>query len=405
MNKVFSNLLEKLFRLNKAVIVVYVLLIAGGLWSLFTLPTEFIPVIERPIVETVTEWDGASPNEVEKYITKPLEDVIYVMDDVYKITSTSERGVSTIYTQFNYGVDTDIKALTVQNELQSIVQDLPGDLTNEPLSVNGMEKEAVISYFIYGEDLTQVSDYAENIFRPKMESIEGVGEVSVSGSVTKEMHVLLSNDQLAKYGISIVDVVERIDQAHSYTPIGEIKTTDNNLTVLFDGKLESVRDIEGIIIKSNGEGNIYIRDIARVEMSHKDLDTILSVNGKSAVMVEILRQKEYDFIDLGGAVRKGTEKLKNHMPAGIVIEEGEVSADEIGVSVNVIKSNGSLGFILAVAILFIFLKSIGAAAIIGMSIPISFIVTFLYSRFWEFLLICLLSWDLPLEWECLWTTR
>lgn len=377
MNKVFSNILEKLFKLNKAVIVVYVLLIVGGIWSLFTLPTEFLPIIERPIVETVTEWDGASPSEVEKYITKPLEDTIYVMDDVYSITSTSERGVSTIYTQFNYGVDTDIKALTVQNELQSILQDLPGDLTTDPVTINGVEKESVISYFIYGDDLTKVSDYTENIFKRKMETVEGVGEVGVSGSITKEIHVSLDSDEMAKYDITINDIVDRIGQAHTYVPVGEIKTTENNLTILFDGKLENLYDIRDVIIKSSGRGNIYVKDIAKVEMSHKDLETILSVNGKSAVMVEILRKNGYDFIKLGEKVRETTEKLRYSMPVGITIEEGEVSADEIGVSVDVIKSNGSLGFVLAVVILFIFLKSIGAAAIIGLSIPISFIITFL----------------------------
>lgn len=375
MSKLFSSLLNKLFQFNKAVIVMYVLLIGGGVWALLGLPTEFIPDTSRPSVVTTTDWNGASPSEVERYITKPLEDKLYTLEGVYKISSTSGNGVSSIRTEFGYGTNADIKALTVQNELQSILDELPSDIDSSPVSINGKENDGVISYFLYGEDISEVSEYAKDMFKESLESVAGVGEVLISGETTREIYVSIDNLKMRQYGVSLDKLLASIEGSHTYTPVGEVRTTENKISVLFDGKLENIKDIEDIVVKSKDNGNIYLRDIAAVEMSYKDLDSSILVNGKSAVKVEILRQSGYDFLTAASNIRERIITIVP--PEGIVIEEGETAADEIGTSIGVLKSNGTMGFVLAITILFVFLRSIGASIVIGLSIPISFILTFL----------------------------
>ena len=380
----FSTIaLDKIMKLNKGVIVIYAILIFGGVYSLLTLPTEFYPQYGRPSTETVTEWNGASSTEIEKYITKPLEDFIYTIDGVHKISSKSSNGISSITTEFNYGIDADIKTLMVQNELEKIFKDLPTDIDDEPITVNGLNKDDVISYNIFGDELWEVSDYAKNNLKRELEGVEGVGAVIVEGALVKKIDVALNTTLLSRYEISVLEIVEKVKAAHSYIPLGEVKTKDNNLSVLYDGKLKGIENVENIIIKTNGESKIYLKDIATVKIGYKDLDSIYTVNGKKAVYLKVLREEGRDFIDVAKGVREKINEINLTLPPNIKIIEGEASADEIATSIDGLKSNGAIGFFLAITVIFIFLRSIGASAIIGITIPTSFLITFLFFKFFN----------------------
>lgn len=380
----FSTIvLEKMMKLNKGVAVIYIILIFGGLYSLLTLPTEFYPQYDRPSTETVTEWNGASSTEIEKYITKPLEDYIYTIDGVHKITSKSSNGISSITTEFNYGIDADIKTLMVQNELEKIFKDLPTDIDDGPTTVNGLNKDHVISYNIFGDELWEVSDYAKNNLKRELEGVEGVGSVIVEGALVKKIDVALNTKLLSRYEISVLETVEKVKAAHSYIPLGEVKTKDNNLSVLYDGKLKGIEDMKNIIIKTNGESKIYLKDIAKVKIGYKDLDSIYTVNGKKAVYLKVMREEGRDFIDVAKRVREKINEINLTLPPNIKITEGEASADEIATSIDGLKSNGAIGFFLAITVIFIFLRSIGASAIIGITIPTSFLITFLFFKFFN----------------------
>ncbi|GLI55181.1 acriflavin resistance protein [Propionigenium maris DSM 9537] len=383
MKKKSTMVLDKIMQLNKGVIVIYIMLIFGGVYSLFSLPTEFYPNFDRPSTETLTVWEGASSSEVEKYISKPLEDLLYTLDDVYKITSNSSNGKSVITTEFNYGIDADIKALMVQNEIQNILNDLPTDLDDGPSTSNGLAKDEVISYNIFGNELWEVSDYAKNTLKRELEGVEGIGSVVVEGALIKKIDVALNTVLLSRYDISVLEIVEKIRSAHSYIPLGEVKTSENNLSVLYDGKLKNIENIEKIVVRTDGESKIYLKDIAKVEIGYRDLDTIYTVNGKNAVYVKVLREEGEDFIEVAQRVREKIEEINLQLPSAIEISEGEVPADEISTSVSVLKSNGAMGFFLAIIVIFVFLRNLGASGIIGISIPTSFLITFLSFKFFD----------------------
>lgn len=376
-SKFSITILDKIMSLNKGIIVIYIILIFGGIYSLFTLPTEFYPKFDRPSTETVTEWNGASSTEIERYITKPLEDLMYTIDGVYKISSKSSNGISVITTEFNYGIDADIKALMVQNELQKIFRDLPTDIDDGPTTLNGLTKDEVISYNVFGDKLWEVSDYAKNILKRELEGVKGVGAVEVEGALSKKIDVALNTTLLSRYDISVLEIVEKVKAAHSYIPLGEVKTKENNLSVLYDGKLKDIKDIKNIIVRTSGESKIYLKDLATVEIGYRDLDSIYTVNGKGAVYLKIMREEGEDFITVAQRVREKINEITLNLPYNIKLAEGGVSADEIATSVNVLKSNGAIGFFLAIIVVFIFLRNIGASGIIGISIPTSFLITFL----------------------------
>lgn len=371
LKKIIKMILER----NRGVIVAYIMVIIGGIMSMTSLPTEFFPNFGRPTVETTTFWRGASPSDIEKYVTKPLEEAISEVDGVINIESTSLKGVSTITSEFNYGTDPDIQSIIVQNKVSEVIKDLPQGIDEVPVSKDGKRLDSVISFNVFGDDIIQVTEYSKNIIKEQLEGIPGVNSIEITGSIEEEIEVAISIDNLNKYELSIKEVEQRVAMANSNIPVGEIEDGREKLSVGYSGDINSLEGIKKIVIKNYEGKRVLLEEIATIGVVPVERNSIYSVNGREGVSINVIRDKNEDFLKLSLQVRERIEELQ--LPIGIEIEEGDAPADIIEISIDVLKNNGIIGLILAVGTLYLFLRNISASIIIGLGIPVSFIGTFL----------------------------
>ncbi len=360
--------------------VTFIVILLGGV-SLSRLPIDLYPEIEVPVAIVSTEYSGVGPQEIEELLTKPIEESIATVDNIEKISSTSSEGNSLVIAEFNFGTDMDFAALEMREKVDMVKGYLPNDASNPLVFKIDPNSMPIIQASISdGKDLARLQTFAEDEIKPKIERLEGVASVEILGGYEEEVEVKIDQQKMLGYGLSIDYISGMIASENLNLPGGEVAKGKQELTVRTMGEFETTDDIKRLPLTLPKGGIVYLGDIADVTLKSKDTSTISRTNGKQSISISVQKQSGTNTVMVANKVNKELEKIKNkndNIEIKTIFDQSEYIQDSID---NVIR-NAVIGAILAVLILYLFLRNLRTTFIIGTAIPISVIATFILIYF------------------------
>ncbi|WP_333656955.1 efflux RND transporter permease subunit [Tissierella praeacuta] len=359
---------------------VLVVVIFGAI-SLAGLPIDLYPEIEIPVAIVSTSYSGAGPQEIENLITKRIEGAIATVGNIDTINSISSQGSSIVIAQFNTGTNMDFATLEMREKVDLVKGALPDDAT-QPMVIKIDPNSMPIVQIALSTNgsLSSLQSLAEDNFKQRFERLEGVASVDIGGGLTDEIEVSVDIARLSRYGLSINQLNQLLGAANTNLPGGVVENGEQDLTIRVIGEFNSIDEIRDMPITLNTGSIITLKDIAKVELKNKDITGISRTNGEDSINISIKKQSGKNTVQVADLVSREVEKLKKDYPdvkINIVIDTSTIIRD----SINNVIDNVIVGSIFAIAVLYIFLKNIRSTLIVGVSIPISLIASFILLYF------------------------
>lgn len=360
------------------VMTVFVLI---GLYSLIAIPKESAPEVVVPVGIVTTVLRGGSGEDVEKLVTNKLEEEIINVENIDKVTSSSQEGVSVITAQFNASANIEKSIQDLKDAVDKVKSKLPSD-ADEPVvtKVNFSQQPILIlsiSQDLSPAGLTALGDSLEKEIR----KVKGVSQVDILGTRKKQVQVVLRKDKLATYGISINQVIAAIAGANASFPIGSITVADVDYPVKFSGSIDEANQVPDITLTSPSGSIVYLRDIAFVADGLEAPKTFsrISVAGapsQNALTLNIYKKTGGDVTQIGKAVKEKIESLKSSMLLSANVVVSFDGGDRVTKD---LRELTRVGLETVVLVMIVLLLTIGwrEAVVAGLSIPLSFVMAFI----------------------------
>ncbi len=351
-----------------------------GLFALTRLPIEMTPDISMEILSVMTTYPNVAPSEIESIITDPIESAVSAVSGVDKIYSTSSEGSSMVMVQFTSGTDIDEAAQSVKDKIGFLK--LPDDC-NDPQVMKfdmSMMPIAQLSFVRDGYSLEDTQKFLEDNIQNQLEAIDGVASVSIQGATEREIHVEVDTNKMFGYNISMAQIVSAIASENNNMPGGKITSSGKDVSVRSIGKFSNLKEISSVPITTPTGQIIYLDDIAQVKDSASDVTSIARLNGKDALSISIQKESDANTVDVVNKIKTVLENAKKQYD-GCDYNFTFEQASYIENSINSVKDSAFLGGFLAILILFMFLASLKSSLIIGITMPVSILITFVAMYF------------------------
>lgn len=347
-----------------------------GFVAFTKLQVDLYPEIEVPVAIVVTEYEGVGPQEIETLISKPLEQSLSTVSNIERVRSVSYEGGSTVIVEFNFGTDMDFAALEMREKVDQVKGFLPDDISDPiVMKIDPNAFPIMQLAFTNGEDLTQLQTLIEDKIQNRIERIEGVASADISGGYEDEIRIKVSQEKLNGYGLSLEQIANMLRRENLNLPGGEVYKGDKELLVRTTGEFKSIEEIKDLPIVLSSGGIVYLRDLADIQLTKKDVSAINRMNGRSSISMSVQKESNANTVLVAQQVKKEIEKIKKEFP-NLNIKTILDTSKFIEDSINNTAKNAVAGGILAVVILYLFLRNIRSTFIIATAIPISIIATF-----------------------------
>jgi HAE1 family hydrophobic/amphiphilic exporter-1 len=372
------KLIEFSTRRPVSVFIFAVAAVVFGMVAFNNLATDLLPDITYPSVTVRTIYDGAAPLEVESLITRPVENSVGVVNNVVRVVSASRADVSEVTLEFGWDTNMDLAALDVRERLD--VLRLPAEADRPILLRYDPSLDPIMRLGLHGqEDLVHLRLVGEEQVKRALERIEGVAAVVVSGGLEEEVQVELDERQLANLGLTVERVINRLAQENINLTGGRLREGQTEFLVRTINEFLRPQDLEPIVIDSSQGAIVRLEDVARVVKGHKEREIITRIDGEESVEVAIYKEGGTNTVTVSDAVREGLtqlgerlQKLDPRLKLTVISDQARYIRD----SVSEVLRTALYGGVLAILVLFLFLRSWKTTAIIGIAIPISVVATF-----------------------------
>mgnify|MGYP000371185532 CR=1 FL=1 len=354
-----------------------------GMVSLGRLSVNLLPDLSYPTLTIRTDYDGAAPAEIEQLVSKPIEEAIGVVKGVRKVTSTSRAGQSDVVLSFAWGTDMDFASLEVREKLD--VLQLPLDIEKPRLLRFNPSLDPVIKLGLTGQSdsatltvaqMKRLRLYAEQQVKRALESVEGVAAVRVGGGLENEIHILIDQQKASQLSIPITTIIDRVSAENINAAGGRIDNAAQAFLVRTLNQFENLNDIEDLYIGRFEGRNIQLKDVAKVESAYKDRDVVTRFNGYEGVEIAIYKEGDANAVSVAEKVANRLDEVQKSLPSNYTLSEIYDQSVFIKQAIDNVKSAAVMGGILAMLVLYLFLRDFWATVIISVSIPVSVIATF-----------------------------
>lgn len=361
-----------------AVIMAVMVFVVMGLYSLSMLSMDMMPEMELPYIAVITQYSGVAPTEIENLVTKQIEGALNSVSGIKSTQSTSSEGTSMVVGEFNTSVDIDIAAQDVKDKIDLVKNFIPDDC-DDPIVMKmdpTMMPVAYFSFSVKGVDLTSAKKYLEDEVSKKIESIDGVASVSVNGGTDREIQVEIDTDKLLGYNVSLAQVVGAIAQENSNIPGGSVVGNGKNLSIRSIGKFDELDDLREVPITLPTGQTIMLRDVATVIDGRSEVESYARLNGEDTLSVAVQKQSGANTVDVVKNIIKTLDKIKADNP-NVEYSMTFEQASYIQNAISSVAQSACFGAFFAIIVLFLFLGSFRSSLIIGITMPVSIITTFI----------------------------
>jgi len=378
MNFSFSSISVKRPVTTIMLLMIVVLL---GVTSVMGIPMDLMPEMEIPVAIAMISYPNASPEEVETMITRPVEAALASCEGLKTVVSMTTAGSSITMIEFEMDTDMNFATLDMREKIAMIEGYLPDNATDPMIMKMNLNSTPVIQVYVSGDmPLDQLYNRVQDSVVPGFERASGVASVSVSGGLEKEIAVTLDQERLLGYGLSLSTVSQMLAADNLNMPSGNVDKGSTELIVRTIGEFESVEDVKRYpMILATGEV-VRLGDVAHIEERYKDQDSISRIDGQTAIGVSMMKQSSANTVEVSKAIRKAMANLEKNNP-DLTFTVGMDQADFIQLAVSSVAQSAVTGGILAIVVVFLFLRNLGSTAIIAVSIPTSFLATFVLMKY------------------------
>jgi HAE1 family hydrophobic/amphiphilic exporter-1 len=370
-----------------AVLMVFFAVMVFGLFSARMLPVNLMPDISYPKLTVRTEYEGAAPAEVENDIARPLEEVLGVVTGVTRISSVSRAGYADVILEFTWDTEMSEANQDVLEKLDLIKPNLPDEIKTPLILRYDPSLDPVLVLSLVGEGeaydgdsgLKSLRRVADREVRRLLEPVDGVASVKVRGGLEEEIHVELDEDALRRTGISSKDVISRLEAENINLAGGSMREGRTRYLIRTVNEFDELDDIRKLVVATREGRDVLLRHIATVDYGHADREVITRIDGREAVMIEVYKEADANIVDMAQRVRERIDtrvgpKLSREYGVGLAVVSDRSLFIES--SIREVRDTAIFGGILAVIVLFLFLREGKITLIVALSIPISILITF-----------------------------
>lgn len=368
--------------IKRPILFIVLFLILGGisLISYQKLKYELLPNLATPTITVITAYPGASPEDVENSVTRKVEDAVAGVSKSKKVNSISADNLSVVSIEFMADANPDQAEQEVQRSVNSVLSDFPGGVKAPVLEKFNVNDLPVLKLAVTASvSPTELYDLVNNLLKPRLAQIKGVGKVKVLGGTPKEIQVLANQDKLFSKGIAITDLYETIRKANSDYPVGTIKDNDAQFGVKLGGKLSDTDEVKNINIRQYPDGSsVRVQDIASVQLSHKEEEVSSRLNGQSTIALFINKQSGANAAEVTKVVRNELQQIEQEYAGkNIRFNVAQDSSEFTLEAAHQVYDDLGIAVLLVAWVMLVFLHSIRNSLIIMVSIPASLFSTFI----------------------------
>jgi HAE1 family hydrophobic/amphiphilic exporter-1 len=356
--------------------VIFIIIIVLGLVSLSRLSIDLMPEITYPSISVVTSYGNVGPREMEELVTRPIEESLAAIQGAEEITSTSTEGMSVVRVAFDWGTNLDVSANDIRDRIDRVLRRLPEDIERPVIRMFDLSSFPImimgVSSSMNPLDLRQL---IEDQVKYRIERVPGVAAVDIWGGLSREIHVDLKAAKLKALGLSTQNIVDALRNENQNIPAGLYQKGTAEVLVRTQGEFSSLEEIENTVVAMREGTPIQVRDVADVVDSWEEVRQAIRIDGKPSVRVSVSKQSGANSVKVAHDVNEEIGRINRDLPQIRVLPIIDTSK-YIKQSINNVGTSLILGGILAIFVLFFFLRNIASTAIIATAIPISVIATF-----------------------------
>jgi HAE1 family hydrophobic/amphiphilic exporter-1/multidrug efflux pump len=360
-------------------IVMNLAIVLFGIIGFTYLGVREFPSIDPAIISVRTNYTGANPDIIESQITEPLEKAINSIDGIRNISSSSNQGSSNINIEFNLDKNLEEAANDVRDKVSQAVRSLPQDIDAPPVvSKSDADSDPIISMTVQSDvkNVLELSDYADNVIAPRLQTIPGVSSVQIWGQRKYAMRLWIDPIKLASYGATVSDVRAALASQNVELPTGKLTGANTELAVKTVGNLSTVEEFNNIIIRADGDNLVRLSDIGTATLEAENLETKLSDSGQPMVAMAIIPQPGSNYLDIADAFYEQYEQLQKDLPKDFKLNIAIDNTLFVKKAVTEVVETLAIAIILVILVIYLFFRNWSIALRPLIDIPVSLIATF-----------------------------
>ena len=358
------------------VIMIVLAIIALGFVSVRNLYIDLLPKIDLPIAVVATSYQDAAPEEVEKLISRPIESSVSSVEGIEMVQSQSQSGSSLVLMMFKNGTDLDQALLDVRERVDQIKGMLPEQAGDPNIMRFNPDQMPVIWVGLTGENPEVLTKIADDQVVPYFERQEGVASVTVEGGKEREIQLILDEAKLQQYGVNAQSIAQALNNANHTSSVGTIEKGNQDLQLRVLSEFTSIEEINQTIVQTEQGATIQVEDVAEVRDTFKESSASVLVNGEPSIVLSAMKKTDANTVEVARNITDGMNNIQEQLPEGVNLDVIIDTSEFIQMSIDSVIDNILIGGAISIFVLLLFLKSIRATIVIGLSIPIAIISTF-----------------------------
>ncbi|MDO5388441.1 MAG: efflux RND transporter permease subunit, partial [Clostridia bacterium] len=358
------------------VVMMTMVVLLGGALAYNNMELAMTPNIDLPVALVMCTYEGTAPEEMEDLVTKPIEESLATITGVDTITSSTSNGSSMVMIQFVDGTDIDVATNDIRDKMDQVERQLPDD-ANSPTIMKMDMNSTTISVGVTSDkyDVDTLYNLLDENVSSDFEKIDGVSSVSLSGGAEDEVQIIVDQNKMQNYGITMSTISSALSAENNNLPSGELKQGSTDITLRTEGEFDSIEDIKNTFITTSNGNVIMVKDVAEVIETKKDRDSKSLINGKEGCTFSLSKQSDANIVTVSESIVQTMNSLSEKYP-DFEFTMLTDTADYIKTSINNMISTAFQAAIMAVIVLLIMLRSLRLALVIGVSVPTSIFATF-----------------------------
>ncbi|MVX35592.1 efflux RND transporter permease subunit [Myroides sp. LoEW2-1] len=361
------------------IIVMFIALLLGGIFSYKNLSYELIPKFEVNVITVATVYPGASPSEIENTVTKKIEDAVASLENVKKVEAMSFESLSTIMIYLNAEANVDLSLNDAQRKINAILKDLPKDVDPPSLQKYSLSDLPIMALSVTSKlNEKELYDLLDKKIQPIFSRINGVAKVELIGGEERQIQVLLDPKKIEGYGLSVPAVQQMVLGSNLDFPTGNVKSQDKQTLIRLAGKYKDVQEMRNLVIASQGGIDIRLQDVADVQDGVKEIEKIARFNQQSTILMQIIKQSDANAVTISELTRETIDEVqKNYSDQDLKFKVANDTSEFTLEAADGVMFDLFLAIVLVAFVMLFFLHSLRNAVIVMIAIPLSLIATFI----------------------------
>lgn len=361
------------------IIVIFTILIGGGLLSYNQLSYELLPDFSPPLLTVTTTYPGASPATVETQVSKPMEDALSGLENISEVTAFSLDNASLMLLEFKASADIDKSLEDAQRKINNVLNSLPEGAQTPVIAKIEPNAAPVLQVSVVASNMDDrtLMELMDDQILPQIKQTKGVAEVQVIGGERRAFRINVDKDKLKRYGLTLTNVNQAVASSNVEFPTGKVKGEGEQMTVRLAGKYSTISDIENLILFSRGISSVKLKDVAEVIDATEDQVAVSRLNGVNGIGLRVKKQSDANAVDMSVATKERFKILEEkYQKEGLKFTVATDTSRPTVESVDAVIHDLELAVLLVAAVMLLFLHSMRNAFIVLISIPASLISTF-----------------------------